>query len=73
MSLDHDSSYKYLFSVPEMVRDLIMGFVPDEWLRRLDYATLESGWTAVTSPKTFGAGVGGAVQAQGEIPAGGRE
>ena len=42
MSIDHDSSYKYLFSVPEMVRDLIMGFVPDEWLRRLDYATLES-------------------------------
>ena len=41
MSIDHDSSYKYLFSVPEMVRDLIMGFVPDEWLRRLDYATLE--------------------------------
>ncbi|MBW8066482.1 MAG: DUF4351 domain-containing protein [Ferrovum sp.] len=41
MSLDHDSSYKYLFSAPEMVRDLIMGFVPDEWLHRLDYATLE--------------------------------
>ncbi|MBW8067920.1 MAG: DUF4351 domain-containing protein [Ferrovum sp.] len=41
MSLDHDSSYKYLFSAPEMVRDLIMGFVPDEWLHSLDYATLE--------------------------------
>uniref|UniRef100_UPI00344F0AA8 Rpn family recombination-promoting nuclease/putative transposase n=1 Tax=Ferrovum sp. TaxID=2609467 RepID=UPI00344F0AA8 len=24
-----------------MVRDLIMGFVPDEWLHSLDYATLE--------------------------------
>ncbi|MBW8028212.1 MAG: transposase, partial [Ferrovum sp.] len=41
MSLDHDSSYKYLFSAPEMVRDLIMGFVPDEWLHSLDYTTLE--------------------------------
>ena len=41
MSHEHDSSYKYLFSAPEMVRDLIMGFVPDEWLHSLDYATLE--------------------------------
>ena len=41
MSREHDSSYKYLFSAPEMVRDLIMGFVPDEWLHSLDYATLE--------------------------------
>jgi hypothetical protein len=23
------------------VRDLILGFVPDEWLQRLDYSTLE--------------------------------
>ncbi len=41
MSHEHDSSYKYLFSAPEMVRDLIMGFVPDEWLHSLDYTTLE--------------------------------
>ena len=26
---------------PEMVRDLIIGFVPDEWLHSLDYTTLE--------------------------------
>ncbi len=37
----HDSSYKFLFSTPELVRDLIIGFVPDEWLHGLDYATLE--------------------------------
>ncbi len=38
---DHDSGYKFLFSTPELVRDLIIGFVPDEWLHSLDYSTLE--------------------------------
>ena len=41
MSQDHDSSYKFLFSNPELVRDLVMGFIPDEWLQSLDYSTLE--------------------------------
>jgi hypothetical protein len=41
MSKVHDSSYKFLFSNPEFVRDLIMGFIPDDWLHSLDYATLE--------------------------------
>ena len=41
MANDHDSGYKFLFSTPELVRDLILGFVPDEWLHRLDYSTLE--------------------------------
>jgi hypothetical protein len=41
MANDHDSGYKFLFSTPELVRDLIIGFVPDEWLHRLDYSTLE--------------------------------
>ncbi len=41
MANDHDSSYKFLFSTPELVRDLIIGFVPDEWLHSLDYTTLE--------------------------------
>ena len=41
MSQDHDSSYKFLFSNPELVRDLVMGFIPDEWLHSLDYSTLE--------------------------------
>lgn len=38
---DDDASYKTLFAVPEVVRDLILGFIPDEWLHGLDYATLE--------------------------------
>ena len=41
MSKIHDSSYKFLFSNPELVRDLVMGFIPDEWLHSLDYTTLE--------------------------------
>ena len=41
MKKPHDSSYKFLFSNPELVRDLIMGFIPDEWLHSLDYSTLE--------------------------------
>lgn len=41
MAKPHDASYKLLFSSPEMVRDLILGFVPDKWLRKLDYSTLE--------------------------------
>ena len=41
MNTDQDSSYKFLFSSPELVRDLILGFIPDEWLHSLDYNTLE--------------------------------
>ena len=41
MSNEYDGSYKYLFSNPELVRDLILGFIPDEWLHSLDYSTLE--------------------------------
>ncbi|MBF0311652.1 MAG: Rpn family recombination-promoting nuclease/putative transposase [Magnetococcales bacterium] len=39
--LDNDSSYKLLFSHPEMVRDLILGFVQGAWVSRLDFSTLE--------------------------------
>jgi len=41
MANAHDTGYKLLFSTPELVRDLILGFVPDEWLQGLDYGTLE--------------------------------
>lgn len=41
MPADHDASYKLLFSSPELVRDLVLGFIPDEWLHSLDYSTLE--------------------------------
>jgi hypothetical protein len=41
MANTHDTGYKLLFSTPELVRDLILGFVPDDWLHGLDYSTLE--------------------------------
>jgi predicted transposase YdaD len=36
-----DACYKLMFSHPELVRDLVLGFVPDPWLESLDYSTLE--------------------------------
>ena len=39
--MDHDNGYKALFSHPEMVADLIRGFVHEDWVRDLDFATLE--------------------------------
>ena len=41
MSSNDDAGYKLLFSSPELVRDLVMGFIPDDWLHGLDYDTLE--------------------------------
>ncbi len=41
MNQEDDAGYKLLFSAPELVRDLIMGFIPDEWLHGLNYNTLE--------------------------------
>jgi hypothetical protein len=37
----HDSGYKRLFSHPEMIRDLLIGFVCEPWIAELDFATLE--------------------------------
>lgn len=37
----HDSSYKLLFSHPEMVRDLLIGFVPGDWSQLAQFETLE--------------------------------
>ena len=36
----HDQSYKKLFRHPELVRDLFMGFVEEEWVFDLDFSTL---------------------------------
>lgn len=38
---DHDHGYKRLFSHPEMIRDLLTGFVPAAWVADLDFGTLE--------------------------------
>lgn len=40
MSTTHDTSYKQLFSCPEMMRDLLIGYVPGKWLESADFSTL---------------------------------
>ena len=38
---DHDHSYKLLFSHPEMIEDLLRGYVKEDWVKRVDFGTLE--------------------------------
>ena len=38
--MDHDHSYKLLFSHPEMVADLLRGFVLEDWVKDLDFDNL---------------------------------
>jgi predicted transposase/invertase (TIGR01784 family) len=37
----HDNAYKHLFSHPQAVRDLLRGFVVEDWVTGLDFDTLE--------------------------------
>ena len=37
----HDNAYKHLFSHPQAVRDLLRGFVEEDWVALLDFETLE--------------------------------
>ena len=37
----HDNAYKHLFSHPQAVRDLLRGFVQEDWVELLDWGTLE--------------------------------
>jgi len=39
--MEHDAAYKGLFSHPEMVADLLRGFVPEPWVAQVDFSTLE--------------------------------
>jgi len=41
MNARHDASYKHLFSSPKVVQHLVEGFIPDDWMKRLDFTTLE--------------------------------
>ena len=38
---DHNNSYILLFSHKEMVRDLLLGFVKEDWVQQLDLESLE--------------------------------
>ncbi len=37
----HDNSYKLLFSHPQMVEDLLRGFVRKDWIQDVDFTSLE--------------------------------
>lgn len=37
----HDHSYKLLFSHPEMVADLLRGYIDQPWVEQLDFSTLD--------------------------------
>lgn len=39
--MNHDHSYKLLFSHPEMMADLLRGFFRESWVEALDFSTLE--------------------------------
>jgi hypothetical protein len=39
---EHDKSYKKLFSHPQMIQDLLQGFVAEPWVAQLDFSTLET-------------------------------
>jgi hypothetical protein len=39
---EHDKSYKKLFSHPQMIQDLLQGFVSEPWVAQLDFSTLET-------------------------------
>ena len=41
MNQSHDLSYKLLFSEPEIIIDLLQGFVHEPWVKELDFTTLE--------------------------------
>ena len=38
---NHDTAYRKLFSHPEMIRDLLLGFIPQPWVKQLDMDSLE--------------------------------
>jgi hypothetical protein len=37
----HDNAYKNLFTHPQVVQDLLRGFVHEDWVREIDFSTLE--------------------------------
>ncbi len=39
--MQHDSSYKQIFSHPEVVKELLQGFVHERWVDNIDFGTLE--------------------------------
>ena len=49
----HDTGYKLLFSHPQMVRDLLTGYMPGAWLSQADFSTLERVNASITIPRSI--------------------
>ena len=49
--MEHDASYKLLFSHARMMEDLLQGFVHEAWVHDVDFATLERVSDSHISPK----------------------
>ena len=47
----HDTGYRLLFSHPEMVRDLLMGYMPGDWLKEADFTSLKRANASYVSDK----------------------
>ena len=41
MTQHHDTGYKKLYTFPKMVEDLLTGFIHQDWIKELDFSTLE--------------------------------
>ena len=41
VAMEHDPSYKLLFSHSELMADLLRGFVREDWVQALDFTSLE--------------------------------
>lgn len=37
----HDASYKAIFTHPEIIQQLLEDFVKQDWVKKLDFSTLE--------------------------------
>ena len=49
--VQHDASYKLLFSHREMVADLLRGFLPAEWVSALNFDSLQKHDTGFVSDR----------------------
>lgn len=46
---EHDGSYRQFFSSPRMVKDLLTGFIHDDWVSELDFNEMEAVETSFVS------------------------
>lgn len=46
---DHDSSYRQFFSNPRMIKDLLTGFIREDWVNELDFGQMEAVETSFVS------------------------